>query len=264
MEFIDKDLRLDINGLSFKAYLEDSDITYETKDQQLPFTPTSFTNDSMAIRVSEKAKFTFNVYSETRYECVENYKNLQSLLSTIKPSYQYVDEQLVPDARNVTGLVTVKFKGLPVLNRESVTLHLNSFSYTMNKDLGYIHVPKSEVSDPNNSKFFEQGNMKLIPIGYKISLDGKVLLPFDQTANINPKKKYDSSNVEQIDRVAKEERFRTAANNLQVYEKFAVQFGALSKDLTKVTIFDSTSQMAYDKYAQAAADFSKARDELEE
>ena len=33
--------KLKINGLLFKAFLESSDITYETKDQQIPFVPTS-------------------------------------------------------------------------------------------------------------------------------------------------------------------------------------------------------------------------------
>lgn len=189
MLFNDEDLRLNITNIasgkkiSFKSYLEDSDITYEIKDQQLPFAPTSFTNDSMAIRVTEKAKFTFNIFSESRDECTQNYRNLNKLLSTIKPSYKYVYDQIAPNTSNVTGFFNIKFKGLPA-GRDNVTLHLNSFSYNINKDLGYIHVPTAELEENGSKSFYSSQGMKLIPIGYKISLEGKILLNFKQTANV--------------------------------------------------------------------------------
>lgn len=188
MLFQDQDLRLNILNtqsgslLSFKAYLEDSDITYEVKDQQLPFVPTSFTNDSMALRVTEKAKFTFNVFSETRQECVENYINLNKLITSIKPSYSYVFDQISPYLSNVVGYFNINFKGFPD-GRDNILLHLNSFSYNINKDLGYIHVPVSEING-NIPSYYDSTGMKLIPIGYKISLEGKILLEFDKTANV--------------------------------------------------------------------------------
>lgn len=178
MSINDSKTKLKINGLSFKAYLEDSDISYEMKDQQLPFVPTSFVNDTMAIRVMQKAKFSFNVFSETRTECVNNWKNLHTLLVKIRPSYAYVRDQLKASPSNVTGFVNVEFKGLP--ERNTVTLHLNSFSYAPNKELGYLQVP----ADLTNNKFYKNPEEKFIPIAYKLSLEGKVLLPFGSTANL--------------------------------------------------------------------------------
>lgn len=164
---------LSLAGISFKAYLEDSDMFYEMKDQQLPFAPTSFRNDSAMIRVLERAKFTFNVFSESKTECIENYKNLQKLLINIKPSYGKVYDQYVPANTNITGYFNVKFAGIP---RGNIDLHLTSFTYNINKDLGYLEVDNGELSKG-------QKGSKLIPISYKISIEGKVLLEFTETTN---------------------------------------------------------------------------------
>ena len=183
MEFSNDDIRLKINGLSFKAYLEESEVTYEPKDQSLPFVPTSFRNDSMANRVTEKVKFSFNVFSEDRQECIQNYRYLRNILETIKPQYSYVNDQLTPYASNVTGFINVSFKGMPVY--DAMNIHLTSFSYYINKDLGYIQIPNEEL--PSNSTAtpsFSSKNMKLVPIAYKLSIEGKVLLEFDKTARV--------------------------------------------------------------------------------
>lgn len=185
MRFLDDNIKLHINGLIFKAYLEDSDITHNVRDQALPFAPLSFNNDSMATRVNETAKFTFNVFSETRGECIQNFNNLLKLIRSIKPIYEIVDYQYVPDFSNLTGLVELFFSGMP--SRDIVKLHLNNFNYSINKELGYIQVPREEILDYKKSTevgFYSPGNMKLIPLAYKISLEGKVLLPFDQTVRL--------------------------------------------------------------------------------
>ena len=198
-------IRLHINNQSFKAYLEDSDITYETKDMQLPFAPVSFTNDSMATRVMEKAKFTFNVYSETRKECIDNYNELQTLIKSIKPSYRYIQEQLAPVASNVTGFVNINFIGMPS-GRDNITMHLNSFSYTLDKEIGYIQVPVSDLAsnkDAESYSYYDPSGMKLIPLAFKISLDGKILLPFEQTVRMLNKKDAGSGTLE-IDKLIKD------------------------------------------------------------
>jgi len=181
MRFIDNNIKLIINNLPFKAYLEDSDVSYETRDVSLPFAPTSFVNDKMATRLMQKAKFTFNVFSETRLECISNYNNLLRLIYSIKPFFEYIDDQLAPLGSNITGLVSIRFAGMPMVG-DSVNLHLNSFSYTINKEIGYIQVPNKEIRDPRaNASFYDSSGMKLIPLAYKISLEGKILLPFDGT-----------------------------------------------------------------------------------
>lgn len=153
-------------SLSFKAYLEDSDISYDMKDQALPFAPTSFTNDSMMLRVLQKAKFTFNVIAENPDECVQNYSNLLNLVRAIKPSYATVYDQYVPDPRNVTGYFFLTYYGLP-LNRHTVPIHITGFSYAAIKDMGLVEI---------------QNN--LIPVGYKVTIDGKILLSFEETVNM--------------------------------------------------------------------------------
>lgn len=180
MRFSDNDIRLLINGLKFKAYLEDSDINHVTKDQALPLAPISFNNDSMATRVNQTAKFTFNVFSETREECVNNFNNLLSIIESIKPLYTIMDDQYVPNSANITGFVTLSFAGMPYKNRNAISLHLTSFNYSINKEIGYIQIGKSELAG-GQPKFYEKSNMKLVPLAYKLSLEGKVLLSFDET-----------------------------------------------------------------------------------
>jgi len=194
MRFKDENIRLRINGLSFKAFLEDSDINHVTKEQPLPFSPLSFVNDAMATRLNETAKFTFNVFSETREECITNYRSLLALIQSIKPIYYILDDQYVPSNSNVTGLVNLSFLGMP--SRNSVDLHLTSFNYSINKEIGYIEIPLSEISNTNKSSFYDVSGMKLVPLAYKISLDGKVLLPFNSTIRkIGERKKASSANI---------------------------------------------------------------------
>lgn len=183
MRFIDENIRLHINGLRFKAYLENSDVSYETREQQLPFAPVSFVNDTAAIRLLQKAKFTFNVLSEYRSECVQNYKNLLKLIQSIKPSYTIIDEQYVPNKNNINGYVSLTFDGLP-LQQKSVKLHVTQFSYEINKEMGYLQIPQNELDNNKNPKKFVNGEPKLIPIAYKIDIEGKILQTFGETANV--------------------------------------------------------------------------------
>lgn len=185
------DIKLLLNNHPFLAYLEDSDIIHEMKEQQLPFAPVSFNNDSMALRVTERVKFTFNVFSNTRYECIRNFVSLTNLINEIKPSYKLVFNQYVPLPTNVSGYFKIKFDGFPGRKRDEITVHLTNFSYNINKDLGFIQVPNKEITlresveGERNEDLYTEGQMKLIPISYKISIEGKVLLPFLDTIRGN-------------------------------------------------------------------------------
>lgn len=175
--------------LPFRAYLEDSDISYEMKEQSLPFAPISFNNDSMMLRVLQKLKLTFNVFADNREQCIKNYESLIKLIEYTKPMYYKVYDQWAPSPLNVVGYFTVKFNGLPLellvdgelKNQDTVIIHLTSFSYTLNKDVGYINVPYYSDGRYENYSSKDETGSKLIPLAYKISLEGKILQRFTET-----------------------------------------------------------------------------------
>lgn len=179
MRFIDDNIKININGIIFKAYLEESETIHELKEQQLPFAPVTFLNDTMATRLMEKVKLSFNVFSETRAECIDNFNNLKKLINSLKPNYHLIEDQYVPFKDNINGYVSLFFSGLPI--HEKVKLHVTSFSYSVNKEIGYIQVPIKEIAKKEASAYYDKGGMKLIPLAYKINIEGKSLLDFDST-----------------------------------------------------------------------------------
>ena len=69
--------KLDTSDFLFDAFLETSALDVVFMDQQLPFTPLSFTNDTLSLRNMYKANFVFNVYAESRKQVYDNYLKLQ-------------------------------------------------------------------------------------------------------------------------------------------------------------------------------------------
>lgn len=206
MRFLDENIRLGIfpealpassdlrkkdpkKGYQFKAYLENSAVETVMVDQQLPFTPLSFVNDSVQLRTMYRVNFVFNVFSETREEAIGNYDDLHDILQIIKPAYYNVNSQYIPFESNLTGLFSLKFKGLPKLSKFSGTdgdqdrlrIHLTNFSYVTNNDMGFIEIPY-DGSDADRKKLFVSGKMRLLPISYKLTIAGRVLLNFEDTA----------------------------------------------------------------------------------
>jgi len=183
MRFIDPNIKLHINDIDFKAYLEDSELILDTKYQELKFQPLNLKNPDIADRILQRTKFTFNVLSETRQECIQNFNKLLQLLETIKPYAVKEGSDYVPAFANNEGLVTIQFSGLPV--HETIKVGLMAFSYNLNKDVGYIEVPREEIAtNGKNSSFYVSRGMKLIPLAYKINIEGKVILPYEDTVRV--------------------------------------------------------------------------------
>lgn len=173
----------------FKAYLDESEISYQIMEQSLAYTPLSFVNDKVHTRTTQKVKLKFNVFSEDFEEAQENYDKLHKLIESIKPKFQLIREQYLPDVRNNTGLISVKFKGLPKVSKtygDDLVIHLSQFSYEINKELGYIERPMSGAG------YISEEN-RLIPIAYVLNIAGQILLPFQETIRLGDKQK--SANV---------------------------------------------------------------------
>ena len=169
----------------FKAYLDESEISYQIMEQSLAYTPLSFVNDKVHTRTTQKVKLKFNVFSEDFEEAQENYDKLHKLLESIKPKFQLIREQYLPDVRNNTGLISVKFKGLPKVSadkysNDDLVIHLSQFSYEINKELGYIERPM-------NGSGYIGGENRLIPIAYVLNIAGQILLPFKETIRLDEK-----------------------------------------------------------------------------
>jgi hypothetical protein len=192
--------------LKFKALLENHSVGVQLKEQNLSFTPLSFVNDKVATRTTYSIKLKFNVFSENSEDCFTNYANLHNLLYTIKPKFIFTNEQYLPVTQNNTGLITIKFKGLPALRSltnkrlpyldpaDRLTIHLTSFSFDINNEMGYYNAPfgKDKIKDEGDMYFGEENyvindgtnNSRLVPIGYSLNIEGNVLLPFEDTVRI--------------------------------------------------------------------------------
>lgn len=200
MRFIDDNIRLKIYdkekpihnnnkilspNYSFRAYLEKSDVQIKTLDTNIQYAPLNFTNNTQFLKVQYQVDFSFNVFAEDREEAIQNYDQLHSLLQTVKPSYKYVNNQYLPNAGNIFGLLSVEFSGLPRLSKRSskLDIYVTNFAYTINKDMGYLQAPYNpyDKNSPDRSQLFVTGQNNLIPIAYKLDISGRVLLSLDES-----------------------------------------------------------------------------------
>lgn len=160
---------LKIENIEFtNYYLINSDILYELQQEKIPFTAISMNNDKVPVRLLERLKLEFVIMAENQEQVKDNYNKLKSLLSIIKPKYTNVAEQYFPDKKNFSGLFEITFAGLP---RKKFKLHLTSFSYQFDKELGFV-----KLSIGKKKKF--------LPISYTINLEGNLILPIDQNTYI--------------------------------------------------------------------------------
>jgi hypothetical protein len=204
MRFVDNNIRLIIKdkerykpspqGQSeegiyrFKAYLEKSDISIKTLDTNLQYAPLNFTNNTQFQKIQYSVDFSFNVFAEDRDEAMDNYDQLHRLLQTVKPSYTFVNNQYLPNADNIFGLISLKFSGLPKLSKRSdeLDIYITNFAYTINKDMGFIEIPYEPKFDeldtaPTTRNNLSGDNNRLLPIAFKIDLSGRVLLSLDES-----------------------------------------------------------------------------------
>lgn len=232
MRFSDQSIRLSIQEIvsnrtnSFKAYLEDIDITFALETQKLENVSIRSQANEQFIKAVKKLKLTFNVFSEDRTEAMLNFKKLESLINITRPVLEnrekVSDANIINDSSqissiNATGNAIIKFDGFPALayglSSDEYRILVTSFSYGINKDMGYIQVPYkiSELGENADKKYNDDvlvipGAMKLIPIGFKVSIEGTIIIPpekayqivtsetnFSKAALANIKKSYDPS-----------------------------------------------------------------------
>jgi hypothetical protein len=164
--------------IPFKAYLEKSDITFTPEDVQLATSPAAATNNKLSLKLTHLLSFTIKVFAEDRDEAIENYRNLKKLINTVKPKYIKYGTKTLPSRDNIEGLLNIDFKGLP-LEQNPVKIHLQGFSYTINKELGFIELPKTES---NKGKLYVASDMELVPVGFEISVSGRINFSLRDTA----------------------------------------------------------------------------------
>lgn len=176
-------LMLEIDSLSgpilFKPFLEESNIIFDIETIDAPIIPVFMNNPTTHTRTLQKATISFSVFPESREECILNYKKLKKLLNAIKPVYGTKGLQLIPHKTLFEGFITIKFSGL-FPGKNKTKLKLNTFSYEINKELGYIQVSVDEIGSGGSGG---RGN-KMIPVGYNIKLDGDIMQKFSDTVNI--------------------------------------------------------------------------------
>jgi hypothetical protein len=173
-------------NLKFKAFLEKSDITYKILDQELSFAPLDWTSSKVQTRMLQSLDLVFDVYSEDREECIKNYKDLNILINWLKPKYTKTGEMLTPSVQNAFGRIAIDFNGFPRISKTPGPLKIlvSTFSYSVNKEMGYIEIPYNG-SDEEKKKIYVEGKMKLIPISYKLSIGGQILLSKEDTMIID-------------------------------------------------------------------------------
>jgi hypothetical protein len=192
MDFIDKNIRINFlpeegKPLSFKAYIEKSDITYQILEQNIEIVPTTFTNDTIATRVLQNLDLVFNVFSESRREAYDNYVKLHELIHSLKPIYKDVNSEYRADDRNTFGLMKIDFDALPIIKQNGSNLleiYVKSFSYLINQEMGFIQMNYPVLkNEPDKIYSLDVGpRSKLVPIAFKISLGGRILLDYDDTS----------------------------------------------------------------------------------
>jgi len=210
MNFNNENIRLKIKGafekepLTFKAYLEKSDVQVKFVDETLKYTPLGYTNNTLLTKVIYNVDFSFNVFSEDLEEAVQNYVYLHKLFNIIKPSYKIKNNQYIPNSENIFGLLDIFFKGLPVLGvTEWLPVYVTNFNYQINKEMGFIEADFPYDFRGDFREDFEQldkegsdktikrdlkfegiatfKNYRLIPLAYKLEIAGRVQLPLKQS-----------------------------------------------------------------------------------
>lgn len=179
--------RNDNGEVFFKSFLEDASEQFIIAESPLQAAPLASISESIVTKLGRKVRLVFNVMSEDRREAFINYQKLFDLIEMLKPMYFLIGRELVPANKNIFGLVHLQFSGLPILQNWQLITPTN-FSYEINKDLGYIHMPFDETYD--ETRYTSDKNMQLVPIAFRLTFEGKVNLNMYDTASIMTQQKY--------------------------------------------------------------------------
>lgn len=158
MNFDNDIYKININGIKFKAYLEDASETFDLKEANLSYLSLQEKNNFISTRVVQKIKLSFNVFSENAEECIKNYKNYEALAESLKPTYKNLAGTYLPYYTNLYGTAQIKFAGL-ISTKDLVRVDVSSFTYDINKDMGYHEIKKGKI-------------ITVLPVAFRIGLEG--------------------------------------------------------------------------------------------
>jgi hypothetical protein len=189
MRFSDEAIRIRIidknnQTYSFKSFIEKSEVSYKIEEQSLPFTPVGLVNGKLSTRLLYNIDLAFDVFSEDRKEAIENWKKFNSIVGSLRPSYVKIGDEIELENNGLEGLLYVEFAGLPPISGTGSRYKVRptNFSYSVNKEMGYIEVPYYGSEDEINN-FYLQGKMSLIPVAFKINLAGFVITGLEAAIN---------------------------------------------------------------------------------
>lgn len=180
----DADTSIDKSLTTFKAYLEKSDLQVKFVDETIKYTPLGYSNNTQLMKTNYNMDFSFNLFSENETEAAENYFNVMKLLFLLRPKYQLKNNQYIPDAKNLFGLISLKYDGMIPLRyngNNEMRMYVTNFSYQINKDLGYASIDSDKLSSVMQD-FSSETLTTIRKKGDKI--DSSVLGDFIQTAEI--------------------------------------------------------------------------------
>jgi hypothetical protein len=206
MRFLDKEniglkfyKKITNQTIFFKAYLEKNEVQYKIQETVLPALSTGDGFSHLRTRIFNEISLDFNVYSENLEEAAENYEKLHILINFIKPrvaynsgdGYKYDIQENDPRAdlffsfKGMPRILNSKIlerdpstgvydlKSNPELDIDDIPIQVFNFSYSINKDMGYIEMP-SDVRERLSGKLFSEKGTTLVPISYKVSIVARV------------------------------------------------------------------------------------------
>jgi hypothetical protein len=190
MRFLDDNINLRLEYLGtgggtykFKAFIEKSDIAFKIEENPIGIIRSDKAVDKQLYRIVYDLSFSFNVFSESREEAYQNFNKLNGLLPKLRPEKIPTTSGLL-NTSEVFGDANfrVHFSGFPQLgktHKNSMDIVINSFTYTINKDMGYIELPI-----PQEKALYTKDKMVLVPISYKIDFSGRITS--ENGVNIDP------------------------------------------------------------------------------
>ena len=190
MRFSDDNINIKLEYLGtgggtykFKAFIEKSDIAFKVEENPIGIIRADKVIDKQLYRIVYDLSFSFNVFSESREEAYENFNKLNGLLPKLRPEKIPTTSGFL-NTSDVFGDANfrVHFSGFPQLgetHKKYMDIVINSFTYTINKEMGYIELPI-----PEEKALYTKDKMVLVPISYKIDFSGRITS--EDGVNSNP------------------------------------------------------------------------------
>lgn len=215
MRFVDKEIQIKIfdpgKGTSgesryFKAYLEKNDITVQLSKMTIPALSYLVGEPEQLTRPLYTLDLVFNVIAEDRDEAIENFEKMHFIYDLAKPVV-YFNSAADWQNKNNPQSFPLTYKGYNTAGKDEAKVELdvnyrfeitlkafarigssrntdsyavlpNNISCTPIYEMGYIQVPYW-AGAKNQQKLYVQNSMNMIPIGYKVGINAKIVLRYD-------------------------------------------------------------------------------------